>query len=114
MENSGNPISSGGTDPKVVGIVSYITLIGWIVALVLNNPKSEFGSFHVRQSLGIILLVVVSGFIAIIPILGWIVAFVGYILGVVLWIMGLISAVQGQQKVVPVLGDKFQEWFKSL
>jgi uncharacterized membrane protein len=114
MENSGNPISNSGTDPKIVGIVSYLTLIGWIVALILNNPKSEHGSFHVRQALGILLTAVISGFIAIVPILGWIVALVGYILAFVMWIMGFIGAVQGEQKVVPVLGDKFQDWFKSL
>ncbi len=114
MENSGNPISSGGTDPKVVGIISYITLIGWIVALVLNNPKSEHGSFHIRQSLGILLTAVISGFVMVIPLLGWIAGLIGYVLAFVMWIMGLISAVQGEQKVVPVLGDKFQEWFKSL
>ncbi|MBK7871593.1 MAG: hypothetical protein IPJ74_13440 [Saprospiraceae bacterium] len=93
-------------DPKTIGIVAYLTLIGWIVALVLNNPKSEFASFHIRQMLGLILLSFVS----------WI-PFVGIVIGIfalVLWIMGFISAVQGQMKTVPVLGDKFQEWFKSL
>lgn len=113
MENSGNPTSSG-TDPKVVGIISYITLIGWIVALVLNNPKSAHGSFHIRQSLGVLLTAVISGFVLVIPVLGWIAGLIGYVLAFVMWIMGLISAVQGEQKVVPVLGDKFQEWFKSL
>ncbi len=114
MENSGNPISSGGTDPKVVGIVSYITLIGWIVALVLNNPKTEHGSFHVRQALGVLLTAILSGFVFIIPVLGWIAGLIGYVLAFVMWIMGLISAIQGEQKVVPVLGAKFQEWFKTL
>lgn len=114
MENNGNPGQSTGTDPKVVGIVSYLTLIGWIVALVLNNPKSDHGSFHVRQSIGIILLAMASGFVMIIPFLGWIAGIAGYILAFVLWIIGFIGAVQGEKKVVPVLGAQFQEWFKSL
>lgn len=108
MENTGNQgTPTGGTDPKVIGIVSYITLIGWIVALILNNPKTEFASFHIRQMLGIILLGFVCAIIPIINLIAW-------ILPMVLWIMGLISAVQGQMKPVPVLGTKFQEWFKSL
>lgn len=114
MENSGNPISSGGTDPKTVGIVSYLTLIGWIVALVLNNPKSEHGSFHVRQMLGLILCGVALNVIAWIPFLGQLAALAGVLLLIILWIMGFIGALNGEQKPVPILGDKFQEWFKSL
>lgn len=98
---------STGTDPKVVGIVSYITFIGWIVALVLNsNDKSEFGSFHIRQSLGLIIM----GALSIIPFLGWIIGIAAFIL----WIIGLIGAVQGQMKPVPIVGEYFQDWFKSL
>lgn len=114
MENTSTPTPASGTDPKIVGIIAYITLFGWFVALVLNNPKSGHGSFHIRQSLGIWLLFVVSGFVLVIPILGWIAGLAGYVLGFVMWIMGLISAVNGEQKEVPVLGARFQEWFKTL
>ncbi|WP_243456793.1 hypothetical protein [Polaribacter batillariae] len=31
-----------------------------------------------------------------------------------LWIIGLIGAVQGEEKRVPVLGDYFQKWFKNI
>ncbi len=66
---------------KTVAIISYITLIGWIIALVMNNGnKTALGSFHIRQSLGI----------------------------------GLVSAVEGEMKPVPVLGAQFQEWFKGI
>lgn len=107
MENPGNQTPTTGTDPKVVAIVAYITLIGWIVALVLNNPKSDLGSFHIRQALGIFLLGIVLGLIPVINLVAWIVAFV-------LWILGLISAVQGEKKPVPVVGEYFQQWFKAL
>ena len=114
MENNEGKSTNANVDPKVVGIVSYLTLIGWIVALVLNNPKTEFGSFHLRQALGIILLAFASGFVMVIPILGWLAGFAGYILAFILWIIGFIGVVQGEQKLVPVLGEKFQEWFKSV
>jgi uncharacterized membrane protein len=32
----------------------------------------------------------------------------------VFWLLGLISAVQGEMKPVPVLGEQFQEWFKGI
>lgn len=107
--------SSPGTDPKIVGIVAYITLIGWLAALIMNsNHRSSLGSFHVRQALGIYLLAVASSMIMIIPILGWIAGMLGYLLVLVLWFIGLIAAINGEEKVVPVLGEQFQEWFRSL
>ena len=63
-ENPNSSQSTSGTDLKVVALVSYLTIIGWIVALILNsNNKSDLGSFHVRQSLGIILTGFVLGFV---------------------------------------------------
>ncbi|MEL7121481.1 MAG: hypothetical protein AAFO07_18685 [Bacteroidota bacterium] len=109
MSNEENPIqpTQGGTDPKMVGIVAYITLIGWVIALLLNNSsKSEFASFHIRQALGLILM----SFVSFIPVLGWIIAIGAFIL----WIVALIGAIQGKQEPVPIVGQYFQEWFKSI
>ena len=39
---------------KTMAIISYVTIIGLIIAFVSNNSKpNEFTSFHIRQSLGI-------------------------------------------------------------
>ncbi len=32
----------------------------------------------------------------------------------VLWIIGFIGAIQGEEKKVPLLGDLFQDWFKGI
>lgn len=99
---------------KTVAIIAYITLIGWIIALVMNNGnKTALGTYHVRQALGImcvgVVLSIASGFIGI-----WMLARVVQLAILVLWILGLVSAVQGEMKPVPVLGEKFQEWFKGI
>jgi uncharacterized membrane protein len=104
-----------GTDPKIVAIISYITLIGWLAALIMNsNDRSSLGSFHIRQVLGIYLLAGASSIVMIVPFLGWIVGMAGYLLVLVLWFIGLISALNSEEKVVPVLGEQFQVWFRSL
>jgi uncharacterized membrane protein len=99
---------------KTVAIISYLFLIGWIIALLMNNGnKTAMGSFHVRQSLGIMCVaVILSIFISFIgiSILVWITQLAVF----VFWLLGLISAVQGEMKPVPVLGEQFQEWFKSI
>ena len=103
------------TTDKSTAIIAYITLIGLIVAIVMNNEKKQpFASYHIRQSLGIILTGVALGFVNIIPFLGWIISILGVIVLFVLWILGLISAIQGQEKPVPLAGVYYQEWFKSI
>lgn len=94
-------------DGKTKAIVAHLTLIGWIIALVLNSQeKDEFASFYIRQMLGLIIL----NFVWIIPILGWIVGIVVF----VLWILSIIGAASGELKPTPVVGQYFQDWFKSL
>jgi len=114
MEDFKDRLPFDGSDPKVVSLVAYIPGIGWLIAMLLNNPKSELGSFHVRQALGIFLLAVVAKWAMIVPLFGWIGGSVGLILAVVLWVLGFLSALQRQERTVPILGDKFQEWFRSL
>lgn len=101
-------------DSKTRGIVAYITFIGWIVAIATNNPKDEQASFHIRQMLGLVILAIAANLIMIIPILGWIAGPIISIFALVCWIIGLISAVQGERKEVPIVGAKFQDWFKGL
>lgn len=96
------------SDGKNVGIIAHITIIGWIIALVMNSSnKTEFGSFYIRQMLGLCIIGLITGWI---PILGLL---VGLVL-LVAWIMSLISALGGEMKPTFLLGNQFQEWFKGL
>ena len=103
---------------KTIAIVSYLTVIGLIIAFVMNNDKkNDFASFHIRQSLGIMILSFVVfifffilAFVISIPFLPTIVN----LLIVVLWVLGFIGAIQGEKKKIPVLGDQFQDWFKGI
>ena len=99
---------------KTVAIVSYLTLIGWIVAFIMhNNNKTELGAYHLRQMLGLLILGIAISVLARvigIPIVIWILQ-----IGIfALWIMGLISAFNGEKKPVPLLGEQFQDWFKGI
>ena len=109
--------TSSSADGKTVGIVAYLWLVGWVIALILNNnDKTEFGGFHLRQALGIMILwIVIAVFNVIltimdIPFIGWLL----YIAIFVLWILGIIGAVQGEKKLIPGLGAQFQDWFKGI
>ncbi len=102
-----------------MAILSYITLIGFVVAIILHtSKKTPLGAFHLRQVLGLIVTGMAFGMCVIalvfIPILGWLVIAAGWISMLVLVVMGFISAVTGQQKPVPVLGEHYQKWFANV
>ena len=99
---------------KTVAIISYITLIGWIIALVMHNGnKTALGAYHIRQSLGIIIIAVLLAILNSvlgIPIIAWIIQ-IGIL---VFWILGLIAAIQGEMKPVPLHGAQSQDWFNGI
>ncbi|MCH6255613.1 hypothetical protein MLD52_03580 [Puniceicoccaceae bacterium K14] len=106
------PPQSESTPPasenKTVAIVAYLTIIGFIIAIVLNSKdKTALGSFHLRQMMGLAIGSIVCGFI---PIVG----LFSFFFFIFLWVMGLIAASSGQMKPVPLLGEKFDEWFKNV
>jgi uncharacterized membrane protein len=109
------PVTSApATEDRTVAILSYVTIIGFIAAIVIHSSKkTQLGAFHLRQALGLIVTLVALSLIAIIPILGWLVFLVGWITVVVLAIIGFIGAINGTQKPVPILGEKYQKWFAT-
>lgn len=106
------PTVETSNEDKTVAILSYLTIIGFIIALILHGQKkTQLGAFHLRQTLGFIIAGFAVGIIVMIPILGWLIALVAMPVLFVFWIMGLISAIQGKMKPIPLIGEHFQKWF---
>ena len=109
---------SAGTEDKTTAIVSYLTLIGFIVAVVMHgSKKTSLGAYHLRQSLGLMIawvaMIVVGMILAFIPVIGWLADVVLWIGLVVLWFMGLLNAIKGEMKPVPLIGQQFEKWFAN-
>jgi uncharacterized membrane protein len=109
------PPSNAGED-KTVAILSYLTLIGFIVAIIIHNgKKTQLGAFHLRQVLGLMLTgfaVMVCGFVlGRIPLIGWLTMLALWLSMLVLWLLGLLAALNGQMKPMPIVGPLYQQWF---
>ena len=99
---------------KTAAITSYILGIGVFIAMSMNSEdKNTFASFHIRQGLGITLTFISLGLIIgnfnslLISASMWV--FVS-----VLWSYGIFSAIKGETKPMPILGDLFQKWFSNI
>lgn len=79
-------------DAKTTAIVSYIGWIGWLIALLAGQKDDEFAKHHLNQTL-------ILNIIAIIP-LG-----ITQVFAFILWIMGLIDAIKGEAKPLPIIGS---------
>jgi uncharacterized membrane protein len=101
---------------KNIAIVAYLTALGWLIAIISfnnNSVKESLAAFHIRQSLGLMLTGLVLASVPHFMGLGFL-ANIAALLVFVLWIIGFISAVQGQEKEVPLVGKYYQDWFKGI
>lgn len=113
------PAAAPATEDRTVAILTYITIIGFIIAIVMHSSKkSALGAFHLRQGLGLFITCIViwipGVIISFIPGINLLMVLLWPLVGIslfVLWIMGLIAAVNGQQKPMPVVGEHYQKWF---
>ncbi len=81
-------------DAKTTSIVAYLTWVGLLIAFLAGDK--EGAKFHLNQALVITLFALLS----IIPCVGWIWG----IFMIVCWIMGLIAAINQEEKEVPLIG----------
>ena len=108
-------------EDKTVAILCYITLIGYIVALVLHSSnKTKLGAYHLRQATGLVIFCIgiwIALFIIrFIPFIGSITLFFSPLFWLVilaLLILGIINAASGEEKPLPVVGSYFENWFAN-
>ncbi|MEZ7504405.1 hypothetical protein [Flavobacterium sp. Arc2] len=99
---------------KTAAITSYILGIGVFIAMSMNSEdKNTFASFHIRQGLGITLTFISLGLI-ISNFDSLLISAPMWIFVSVLWSYGIFSAIKGETKPMPLLGNLFQKWFVKI
>ncbi len=88
---------------RTTDVVAYLTWVGLIIALVAGDRYES--RFHLNQSLVIWLAGTVLGMVAWVPLLGWLIGAVGSLFCVICWFIGIVNAIQGVEKEVPLLGQ---------
>ena len=106
----GQPGQSGGSmDPKTASIIVYITWIGLLIAILSADKNEPFFKHHLNNALVILIASTVVGLIGaplcFIPIIGGLVVFAAEIFLFVCMIMGIVNAINGECKPLPIIGD---------
>lgn len=100
-----NPIDSDSKLFALLGIV--LTIVGFILVMFLKKDN-KYVIFYAKQGLVLFIAGIIVGIIGwvldIIPLFGRIITGVLWILIVILWMVGLIYSLSGEEKDIPIIG----------
>ena len=86
-------------------LMSILAYIGILVLVPLFAAKeSPFARFHTNQGLLLLILHLIGWVLSFIPYIGWVACGIINVVCFVLFILGLINAVRGDAKELPLIG----------
>lgn len=101
-------------DNKTLSVISYITIIGWIISFVIGKDNANsLLKYHLRQSFGLFIFGILLGIVLqiIMSITGlYVLGYIGLI-NLALMIIGIINAANETEKPLPLIGKMFEDKF---
>jgi uncharacterized membrane protein len=105
-------------DKKTLSVISYVTIIGWLIAYFSSNDKREpLVSYHLKQGLGIFIVALIFNIAftviaSTIPSLAFL-GLAGYAF-LIFMILGIINALNEKETPIPLIGKMFENQFAFL
>jgi len=106
MEHISQGKSSLGMEANIAALLSY--LLGFVSGIIFYalEKENKFVRFHAMQSIVVFaFLFVVNILTQVLPIIGWAISTLLGVAGIVVWIVLMIKAYQGEYFKLPVAGD---------
>lgn len=105
---------------KTLAILSYVTIIGWLVSFFSNKdktPKNSLVVYHLKQGFGIFVVSLVFSIAlnivaTVVPALSFL-GLISYAFFIFM-ILGIINANNGQEKPIPFIGKMFENKFSFI
>lgn len=89
-------------DGKLMAILSYVGVLSLVPYLAEKDNK--WVRYHAIQGVNLFIIEVILYIIRMIPILGWIVGWLGSIVTLVISIIGIVNVCNGEAKELPIVG----------
>ena len=102
--------TSMNLDENVAGALCYV--LGWVTGIIfyIMEKDNKFVRFHAMQSIIVFLPLLIIGIFQwtlwFIPFVGWVIG----ILGFILWLVLMLKAYQGEKFKLPVVGDMAEKY----
>ena len=107
----------GSAIAGVMYLISILGVIGWVASIIIWAVKKDdkLINYHFKQMLMLWISAVVIGVVGAVTsliLIGLVILFAGGIFLLILWIMGMVYAFQGEMKPLPLIGKWAENWFK--
>ncbi|HIW33528.1 MAG TPA: DUF4870 domain-containing protein [Candidatus Paenibacillus intestinavium] len=102
-----------GLDQNIAGLLCYV--LGFITGIIflLLEKNNRFVRFHALQSIFLsVAIVILNILLNLIPVLGVLLDSIISLASLVLWIVLLVKAYQGQWFKLPIIGDMAEKQLK--
>lgn len=102
--NANIPNNGSSIDRKTTGWLAYITWVGFLIAFLIGDKENA--KFHINQALVINIFSTIASVITSIDL--WFFKIVGGLLSLftfICWILGLVAAINDEEKEVPLIGQ---------
>lgn len=109
--------TSTGLAENIAGLLCYV--LGWLSGIVflIIEPNNKFVRFHAMQSIvtfgSITVISIALAILGLIPFIGILFDILGYIVGLIafiLWIVLIVMAAQGKKYILPWAGNIAEKW----
>jgi len=98
--------TSTGMQANVAGLLCYLVGVVTGIIFYLIEKDNKFVRFHAMQSIVVFGALIVANIVLMfIPVIGWVLMPIVGILGLILWILLMIKAYQGEYFKLPIAGD---------
>lgn len=80
-----------------------MAILAWFIffiPLLTDSKDSKYAKFHANQSLLVTLLYLIAGFTSF-----FLIGFLIYPVALVFWVIGILGAVNGEMKRLPIIGN---------
>jgi uncharacterized membrane protein len=86
----------------------FLTLIGFLIVLIAKK-ENKYAMHYAKQGLVLFIayfaVMIVIMFIGWIPIIGWLITTALWIGMLILWVIGIIYSLSGEEKDIPIIGE---------
>lgn len=98
---------------KSTALLAYIPFVGFMIAYFVNREDNySFATWHIKNMFGLFIMFVVA--MVVMNEIHSVTGDISWLLTFCLWIFSFIMAVGNKEKGIPVLSEKFQDWFTFL
>ena len=106
MENNDLGKTSIGMQANLAALLSYVVGIVTGIVFYLIEKENKFVRFHAMQSILTFGFFLIANIIlAFIPVIGWAIMPILGIIQLIIWIILMVKAYQGERFKLPVVGD---------